>query len=263
MVANHGGTDLHSERRQPLTVKVSADDPETEGDATKPRVITMDGMSLSLEFEEEHRPIILQSVERGDELEEYVIAEEEGEDDICLITRLDRPRPPARPRRSSTPKPYSPEAGNDDEYDSDSTDSDEEEELKRELDERRKAYLGRLTSDQHKTVLEGLKQAGEDIFWTLSPADFKIVTGYDRSCHAFYFVNGVKRPKTTERFRTDLRKLWSFKVYPGLKLHIQRQTRKRVGRFQKLMRIRNGPPPKKPSPLRQSWLHSDLDDTKG
>ncbi|KAK4455561.1 hypothetical protein QBC34DRAFT_374392 [Podospora aff. communis PSN243] len=258
MATNHGGTELQLEHGQSSNEEDAVDDRDAKGEATKPRVITMDGMSLSFEFED--RPVI-QSIERDDEVNDYVIAEDQDEDDICLVTRLDRPTLPATPR-SSTPKVDPHEAKKDKEYDSDSTDSDDEEPAKPAKDEKPGAYFGRLSSDQRKTFLERLKQAGEDILWMLSPTDFKILTGYDRSCHTCYFVKGAKRLKPTTRFRNDLRRLWYFKVYPGLKHHLRRQARKKLSRDERTSRRKTRPPPNKPSPLRQSWLPSDLDGTK-
>ncbi|KAK0651320.1 hypothetical protein B0T16DRAFT_453800 [Cercophora newfieldiana] len=269
MVANHGGAEVQSERERAPSPDEDDDrhDRGAESEVAKPRVVMMDGMSLSFEFEEGRFGLRLDETE--EDSADYV-TEQDDDDEYPIILQTSpqavarHETPEAEGRKDNddeNDKNHSPEKKGEDDED-DSTDSDEEG-AETGCSQLQGTYYERLTKEDHKVFMERLKQAGKDILWILPAADFKIMTGYDRSRHTWFWHNGAKRIKTVKKFRADLCKLWQFKMFPAFKIHRHNQShgKKRPTCAERLARCRNGPPASQPSPLRQSWEPKDLDDS--
>jgi len=272
MVGNHGGPELQSERGTPE--EEPGDERATMSDSAKPRVITVNGMSLSFDFEEQHNPGS-QSSESDDEGDNDTEADED--DDADYVTDEENDDPTGQPPRAqAVAGPFvsssndSPKAEDDseDEYDSESTNSDEEDEgaklRERERGQAMEAYFRQLDGNQHQVLVQRLRAAGPNALYQLSATDFKIMTGYDRARHQYQEDNdGIMRTRPFNQYRLALRVLWAFKVFPALKIHHRNQLfRKRaLTRAQKLALIATGAPPYRPSPLRESCSSAELDDT--
>jgi len=243
----------------------------------KQRLITVNGMTLSLEFEEEHEPPPVRDSSSADH---KVIRFKLQKRDFVSVEGAGRLKNDAQAQAQPADATLQHVGGakvcpitlrdSADEEEDDSTDSDEDEEMGcPDADLPRARRTGQIQTQHPRerdwdSVTARLRYAGRDAFYSMSGDEFMEIVG----CSKGRFLSTkpgivVTCQRQQPHFRQILRTLWEFRVNTGRMIHERNQMlgRKPINRHRLFWRIANHSLAHRPepSPLRQQWIASDFD----
>ena len=243
----------------------------------KQRLITVNGMTLSFEFEEEHEPPPVRDSSSADhkvirfKLQKRDSVSVEGAGRLKNDAQAQAQPADATLQHVGGAKVCPITPGDSADEEDDSTDSDEGEEMGcPDADPPLWARRTGQTQTQHPrdwdSVTARLRYAGRDAFYSMSGDEFMEIVGCSKG--RFLSMKPVivlTCQRQQAHFRQILRTLWEFRVNTGRMIHERNQMlgRKPINRHRLFWRIANPSLAHRlePSPLRQQWIASDFDNS--